>query len=186
MKTKLALSLMFVATLVPMTTKASHDSAARGALIGGVAGAIIGSSGDRHDVLAGAAFGAAAGALLGAASDDSHGYRHGYGYAGSRGHGRLSVSYGIGYGHGGYYSHHRPYRRYGHRSWAYPSVYYSYSRPVYAPVNYVEAVPVQTVQAEPQPAATQQAQPAPQNVTIINNYYGGSSGMGTANSMFGR
>lgn len=177
MKTTITLSLLLVASLVPVTTQAS-DRALKGALIGGVAGAIIGSSGDRNDVVTGAVFGATAGALIGASSDN-HGRRGGY-YGGPR----VSVSYGVGYGYGPHYSHGyygRPYRHYGY-GWGYPSIYYSYSRPVYYSPSYEYAQPVQGVSApEAQPA-----QSSPQNVTIINNYYGGSSAMSSANGMFGR
>jgi uncharacterized membrane protein len=176
MKTTITLSLLLVASLVPVTTQAS-DRALKGALIGGVAGAIIGSaSGERNDVITGAAFGATAGALIGASSDNR----------GHRGYGsHVSVSYGVGYGYSPRY-YGRPYRHYGY-GWGYPSIYYSYSRPVYYSPSYEYAQPVQVVSApEAQPATTQSAQSSPQNVTIINNYYGGSSNMGSANGMFGR
>lgn len=189
MKTTLALSLSLLA-LIPAKSLAGSDTA-RGALIGGLAGAIIGAStGDRHDAIAGAAIGATAGAIIGSTSHDSH--RH---YA-PHGRSHVSVSYGFGYGHGygyrPYYSyHHRPYYRHAHRGWGYyPTFHYTYTRPVYYSSSYEVARPVQVVTApEVQTAApvqtTQPAQTAPQNVTIINNYYGGSS-MGQANSMFGR
>jgi hypothetical protein len=53
---------------------------------------------------------------------------------------------------------------------------YGYSRVVTVPAPQ----PV-VVQAAPQPAA-----PAPQQITIINNYYGNASPMASANSLFGR
>lgn len=178
MKTTITLSLLLVASLVPVTSaQASGSSAATGALIGGVAGAIIGSSGDRNDVVAGAVFGATAGALIGAASDNSHGHR------GSYGHSNVSVSYGIGYNHSPRY-YGRPHDRFGY-GWGYPSIYYSYSRPVYYSSDYEYAQPVQVVTA-PAAQTAQPAQSSPQNVTIINNYYGGSSAMSSANGMFGR
>lgn len=182
MKTTIAFSFLLVASLVSVTTAQAGSSAARGALIGGVAGAIIGSSGDRHDVLAGAAFGATAGALLGAASDDSRRPRHSHG-----GRSHVSVSYGFGYGHG--YSHYRPYHRHAYHGWGYPLFHYSYTRPVYYTNAYELVRPVEVVPTQPSPPAVAAAQPAqssPENVTIINNYYGGSSPMSSANGMFGR
>jgi len=184
MKTTITLSLLLVASLVPATSTQASDRALKGALIGGVAGALIGSAGngDHNDVVTGAVFGATAGALIGASSDDR-------GHQGYRGGPRVSVNYsaGYGYGHGGFgygvgYGY-RPYRHYGY-GWGYPSIYYS--RPVYYSPNYEYAQPVQVVSAPEAQQTTQPAQSSPQNVTIINNYYGGSSAMSSANGMFGR
>jgi len=180
MKTTIVLTLSLLA-LLPAKALAG-SSTLNGALIGGIAGAVIGAnSGDRHDALAGAAIGATAGALIGASVDDSHRHR------GSYGRSHVSVSYGIGYGYRPYY--HRGYRHYGHYGWGYPAFYYSYSRPLYYSSDYEDDRPVRVVTApEAQPAATpaQPAQNTPQNVTIINNYYGGASPMTSANGLFGR
>ena len=50
------------------------------------------------------------------------------------------------------------------------------------PLVYVESVRPVVVQAPAQPAPAA----APQQVTIINNYYGNAAPMGQANTLFGR
>ena len=98
---------------------------------------------------------------------------HGWGH-GHRGHfGHRGVSWGLSYGpswgyHRGY-GYGYPYAGYGD---------YVYRTPVVVQQPAVVQVPVQ--------APVQQAQPAPQQVTIINNYYNTSTPMSGANGLFGR
>lgn len=102
--------------------------AASGALLGGIAGAIIGNNSGHHNGWGGAAIGAGAGLLLGAIADDAH-----------------------------------------------------RDRVVSVPA---QSAPSQAVASQGSAAATSST---PQNVTVINNYYGSSgSSMSSANSMFGR
>ncbi len=101
--------------------------AVTGALLGGIAGAIIGNNSGslHHDAWRGAAIGAGAGLVLGAVADNA---------ARDRSPG--------------------------------------------------ERPPVYVQSREPAPAATTATEA--RNVTIINNYYGNGSAMGSANRMFGR
>jgi outer membrane lipoprotein SlyB len=210
MKTIVGLALSLLA-LVPVKAQVFRPETVNGAVLGGIAGAVIGNnSGDlHHNAWKGAAIGTVAGALIGSAVADSNDY-----------HRRTQVPVPSGY-YSGYYSY-RPYNHaYGYRS---------YYRPSYASRGlllggitgaiignnshhhnawrgaawgagaglvlgaladeesryYDDRVVV--VPAASEPAATPATAPAqsPQNVTIINNYYGNSSPMGTANGMFGR
>lgn len=108
--------------------------AAGGALLGGIAGAIIGNNwgGGRHNGWNGAAIGAGAGLLLGAIADSA-----------------------------------------------------AEERAAERPVVYTQppASEYNTSQADAQPQASTNSNP--QNVTIINNYYG-TTPMSSANKMFGR
>lgn len=219
MKTFAALIFSLLA-LVPVTVQASGDSVLGGALIGGVAGAIIGNNSGGHNAWRGAAIGSVAGAMIGAAADDSHGR----GYGGSR----TYVSVGVGYGHPGYGYRPAPHYGWGNRGYyGGPVFYYSdYGYPSYATsglfwggltgaligdgrhgawrgaawgagagfligaiadANARESEERVVVVPQTQTAVSNQAsQNAPQNVTIINNYYGNSSQMSSANGMFGR
>ncbi|MES2695303.1 MAG: YMGG-like glycine zipper-containing protein [Verrucomicrobiota bacterium] len=200
MKTTLSLC---IALLAAASTHAQvfRPEAARGAILGGIAGGVIGHNSGSGNGWRGAAIGSAAGLLIGQAVGDARadrGYRDGgYVYRSSP---SVSVGIGVGYGHGyhgrGHHGHghyHGGYRGYnrvgwgisyapsysyyrGYSDWDYPYVY----RP--APVVVQQAQP-QIVQAPAAPAPVQQA--APQQVTIINNYYN-SSPMTSANSLFGR
>lgn len=105
--------LALLATSVPAVAQALRPEAVNGAILGGVAGAIIGNnSGDlRHNGARGAAIGAGTGLLLGQMVGDSQAYD-------TRTQVRVAAApqtyiYRSGgyYGHGGY----RGYGRYGHR-----------------------------------------------------------------------
>ncbi len=137
MKTKAALilSLLALASVQPQVLRAD---AVGGAIVGGIAGAIIGNNSGDHNALRGAAIGSVAGALIGSASDNSHRGSHGYS---GRPPMRVSVGYhyGSGYGYGTGYGHrsHGYRNSYGYGAYGYvaPVAYYSsygYRRPSYA------------------------------------------------------
>jgi len=67
-----------LAALAPARAQVFGPAAVNGAVFGGLAGGIIGSSWGRHDGWAGAAIGAGAGLLLGSVADSNNAY-----YAGS-------------------------------------------------------------------------------------------------------
>lgn len=208
MKTLIALALSLLA-LVPARAQIFRPETVNGAVLGGIAGAVIGNnSGDlHHNAWKGAAIGTVAGALIGSAVADSREYDR-----------RTQVPVPSGYDSGCYYSYSPGYYRTYH--------YYDYDRPSYAAqglllggvagaiignnshghnawrgaawgagaglllgaiadenaryrerrVVYVPAP--ETVETQPQTS--------PQNVTVINNYYGNTAPTGSANSMFGR
>ncbi|MEO6003232.1 MAG: YMGG-like glycine zipper-containing protein [Opitutus sp.] len=116
MKSSLTACLLAVlAVTASLSAQGLRPEAVNGAVIGGVAGAIIGNnSGDfRHNGLRGAAYGAGAGMLIGQMAGDSRGY-------GSRTQVRVHAAprtylyrdSGRYYGHGGYYGYRgdRPWR----------------------------------------------------------------------------
>ncbi|MBI5766876.1 MAG: glycine zipper 2TM domain-containing protein [Verrucomicrobia bacterium] len=227
MKALLSLGLAALA-LTSAQAQVFGPRAANGALIGGIAGAVIGhNSGSlSHNGWQGAAIGAGVGALIGAAADrDAARYDHRvpaphggyiyreaprhYGYGGNYGYGRSAAHDGlwvgalaggiIGHNHGGSWRHNGwrgaawgagagwvlgsiidanryYYGDYGYRSYDYGYYGYGYPRAVVTPQ------PVVVQAAAPAPAATA----APQQVTIINNYYGNAAPMASANSLFGR
>lgn len=64
---------------------------------------------------------------------------------------------------------------------------YRYASPMYTPTAYVTpSAGYFTPSLQTLPATTAPSTPAPQQITIINNYYGSSSPMSGANSLFGR
>jgi len=218
MKTIVALTFSLFA-LVPAQAQVFRPETVNGAVIGGIAGAVIGNnSGDlHHNAWQGAAIGAAAGGLIGSAVGQSHE------------HDTHMQTTGPSY-YGGYGYYHRPvYRASGYYGYARPTYYYSdygYGHPSYASSGLfwggltgaiiggnshghnawrgaawgagagllIGAIADENARArdervvvvpETQPAVAPQS--TPQNVTIINNYYGGSSTpMSSANGMFGR
>ena len=108
-----------------------------------------------------------------------HGYpfshRH-YGYGGYRGH--RGYSWGISYGPS--FGYHPAYV-------GYPQVSYDdYFHYRTAPAVVVAPAPQPTVVTAPAPVAQPAPASAPQQVTIINNYYGSPSPMSSANGLFGR
>lgn len=231
MKTIAALTLSLLA-LVPLQAQVFRPETVNGAVLGGIAGAVIGNnSGDlHHNAWKGAAIGAVAGGLIGSAVGESRDYErrtqvpvpHGYSY-------NRRPTYNS-YGSFGMYGSYGSHGSYGY-GYARPTYYYSdygYRRPSYASSGLfwggltgaiignnshhrnswrgaawgagagllIGAIADENARAreervfvvpETQPAAaTPPAQSTPQNVTIINNYYGGSSPMSSANGMFGR
>jgi len=232
-------------TVTSVQAQVLQPSTVNGAIVGGIAGAVIGNnSGDlHHNAWKGAAIGTAAGAIVGSAVGDSR-YRNDRGSS-DRTRVGVSVGYGGYYGRphwGGRYYYGSP--RFGYSydfynpgygyDYGYPSVYYpsSYDADYYQP-NYSasglllggvagaiignnshshntwrgaaigagagwligtiadqnyrrRAVEVVAPQREPAETTPATATNSPQNVTIINNYYGNSTPMASANSMFGR
>ena len=137
MKTIAALTLSLLA-LASVQTQILRADAVNGAIVGGIAGAIIGNNSGDHNALRGAAIGSVAGALIGSATDNSNHNSHGY-YA--RPPMQVSVGYSSGYGYGhsyGYGHRFHGYRNaYGYGAYGYvpPVAYYSsygYRRPSYA------------------------------------------------------
>jgi hypothetical protein len=228
MKTYLALSLGLLA-LAPAHAQVFGPRAANGALLGGIAGAVIGhNSGSlSHNGWQGAAIGAGVGALIGAAADRdatrhavgvpmaSGGYVYRDGYRGAnRGGYYGGGAYGGGFAHdglwlggiaGGIIGHNSGgnWRHNGWRGaawgagagWLLGSIldanygYYGYDSGYYGYDSYGYGYPRTVAVAAPQPVVVQaapQAAPAPQQITIINNYYGNASPMAQANSLFGR
>jgi hypothetical protein len=212
MKTPLALGLALLA-LAPAHAQIFGPRAVDGALLGGIAGAVIGhNSGSlSHNGWQGAAIGAGVGALLGAAADANaarhdtgvpvprggYVYRHapaGYGgYYGGRA-ARDGLFLGalaggiIGHNHGGDWRHNgwRGAAWGAGAGWLLGSIIDA--NRYYYDGGYGYSYPRTVVMAQPQPVVVQSAQPAaaPQQVTIINNYYGNAAPMAQANALFGR
>ena len=181
--------------------------AANGAILGGIVGAVIGhNSGSlSHNGWQGAAIGAGVGALLGASADTNNAY---YGHAPAapgryvyrnenRG-GYANDGLWLGALAGGIIGHNRGFShgRDGWRGaawgagagWLLGSIidansgYYGSSYDYYYPRTVVLPQSQPVYVQSPAPAAA----PAPQQVTIINNYYGNAAPMAQANSLFGR
>lgn len=241
MKTPIYLGLGLLA-LAPASAQVFRPETVNGALLGGIAGAVIGNNSGslNHNAWKGAAIGAGVGAVIGSAvgrdndlrtntqvrasyyghgspylyrdtptvvyrSYGRGGYYGGYyggGYYGSGDYygggyyGGSSASNGLVLGAlaGGIIGHNSgSFRHNGWRGaawgagigWLLGSVADANRRAV------VWDRPVYVEQAQPvvvQQAPVQQAQPAaqPQQVTIINNYYGNAAPMSQANGLFGR
>jgi hypothetical protein len=215
MKTLLSLGLAAL-SLTSAQAQIFGPQALNGALLGGITGAVIGhNSGSlSHNGWQGAAIGAGVGALLGAAADNNaaryntgvpvpHGgyiYRdspvrhggYGYGYGGAASDGLwLGALAGgiIGHNTGGDWRHNgwRGTAWGAGAGWLLGSIIDS-NRHYYGGYNYGYEYPRAVVMPQPQPVVVQSAPPAaaPQQVTIINNYYGNASPMSSANALFGR
>lgn len=213
MKTLLSLGLALLA-VASAQAQLFGPRAANGALLGGIAGAVIGhNSGSlSHNGWQGAAIGAGVGAVLGAAADHSDARRD-RGWPGASGgyvyrDGARGGYYGGGFARdgvwlgalaGGIIGHNSGgnWRHNGWRGaawgagagWLLGSVLdanYGYYRDYGYGYDYGYPRPVAL--ATPQPVVVQSAPAAaaPQQVTIINNYYGNASPMASANSLFGR
>jgi uncharacterized membrane protein len=211
-------SLLAALAIGPVQAQIFHPGATSGATVGAIAGAIIGNNSGHHNAWRGAAIGAGAGLLLGSAIESDyrrgiqgrtqvpypHGpytyYRHAPGFYPSGGH--VTYYYNGYYGRPSYASsglfwgglagaiignnsgHHNTWRGAAIGAGAgllLGSIIDDNIRNSY----YVERPVV--IEQSANPVSTQTQQP-PQNVTIINNYYGTNSGnnMSQANSMFGR
>ena len=165
----------------------------RGAAIGAATGMLIGQAiGDANDRRSLGRYGHAHGGYVYRSAPSLHigvGYGHyGRGHWGHRSH----------YGHHGHFGSHRGhwahrghnwhlsyvpsfgyYRGYG---WGYPHIGYSdYSDYIYRTAH----TPVVVQQPQVVQAPVQQTTPAPQQVTIVNNYYN-TTPMSAANGLFGR
>jgi hypothetical protein len=219
MKTILTLGLGLLA-LAPARAQIFGARTVDGALLGGIAGAVIGhNSGSlSHNGWQGAAIGAGVGALLGASADANaadrarhytgvpvpaggyvyrDGYRGSYGYGGYYGGGFARDGVFLGALAGGVIGHNSggDWRHNGWRGaawgagagWLLGSVLdanYGFYRDYDYGYGYPRTVVVPAAQPVAAPAAP--AASAPQQVTIINNYYGNASPMAQANSLFGR
>jgi hypothetical protein len=182
MKTAVALLALSLVATLPVRAQIFRPETARGIALGGIAGAIIGNNSGDRDGARGALIGAAIGGLLGSASADAPVRRAPVpvGYIPARPDSILGpVLLGgvtgaiIGHNSGG----HNPWR----------------GAAIGAGTGYLlgritEAPPHRTVVPAPVVYVTQPATaPAPQNVTIINNYYfAPATPMSAANAMFGR
>ncbi len=206
MKTLLSLGCALL-TVASASAQVFRPGAVNGALLGGIAGAVIGhNSGSlHHNGWQGAAIGAGVGALLGAASDSRSAYYDhrpiapggGYIYRSRVQGGYANDGLWLGALAGGAIGHHRGFShgRDGWRGaawgagagWLLGSVLdanYGYYRSSDYGYDYPRAV----VMSPPQPVVVQAAPAAaaPQQITIINNYYGNTAPMAGANSLFGR
>lgn len=191
---RVLLTILAVSTVFQAKAELFSPESLTGGAIGAVAGAIIGHNNNRHGG-EGALIGAGVGLLAGSVVNErNRSYGHSGGYYSSPGYGHVSVGYSS------HSSRHYPSHRYyhGHNRHSYWGPSFSvgygfgyrpsyYARPYYAPAYstpaYTQPVIIQqpvVQQAAPAPA------PAPQQVTIINNYYGSSTPMGGVNAMFGR
>ncbi|HEU5081243.1 MAG TPA: YMGG-like glycine zipper-containing protein [Opitutaceae bacterium] len=199
MKTPLFLCLAALLCASVSRAELFRPETVNGAVIGGVAGAIIGNNSGHGNAVRGAVIGGLAGGLIGSAVADSHDHRRGY-YSPRRDYGNVRIGVGVGYGspywghryayRGGY--HRYPYSRYGFGHgrgyWApYTSIYYSaplYSSYAYDDYYVTEAAPrtvAVPVPSTPAPQITYQPSAAPQtsnaqptttqNASVINNYY---------------
>ena len=224
MKTIVALTISLLA-LAPVQAQVFRPETVSGAVLGGIAGAVIGNnSGDlHHNAWKGAAIGTLAGGLIGSAVGESReraqyqdrqvpvptGY---YGPANSyNGYRDYSYSQPAYYSDSSY--DHRPSyatsglllgglagaiignNSHGHNAWrgaawgAGAGLLIGAIADQNARDREAQEAAIQEAQAAANAQAQQNAttENAPQNVTIINNYYGGSSSpMSSANSMFGR
>jgi hypothetical protein len=212
MKTPIILGLALLVA-APVQAQLFRPSL-NGALLGGIAGAIIGNNSGslHHNAWQGAAIGAGAGLLLDAmtgypsaamgptAYPGSYIYRDGYrGYRGGYyGYGS-AASDGLWLGAlaGGVIGHNsRGFRHDGWRGaawgagagWLLGSIIDSNRYYGGYGYDYGYGYPRAVVMAQPQPVAVQSAAPAvaPQQITIINNYYGNAAPMASANALFGR
>lgn len=201
MKTCFALLSALLAG-VSASAQVFRPSVVDGALLGGIAGAVIGhNSGSlNHSAGKGAAIGAGVGALLGAAAGEPAAYDarvpEGYVYRSRVNGGYAADGLWLGAVAGGVIDHRHGHAhgRWGWRGaawgagagWLLGSVLdadYGYRR-----ANDDYGYPRQVFVAQPPlvvPPAAPPA-PAPQQVTIINNYYGSASPLAGANALFGR
>lgn len=120
MKTALSLSLALLA-LAPARAQGLRPEAVNGAVLGGIAGAVIGNNTGSHNAWKGAAIGAAAGLMVGEAVGSAK--AQGGAAVERRPAGPTGVvSVGVGYGHPGYRHGHG--RGYSDRGYGYASFYY--------------------------------------------------------------
>ena len=125
MKTIIALTVSLLA-LAPMHAQVFCPETVNGAVLGGIAGAVIGNNSGslHHNAWQGAAIGAVAGGLIGSAVGESRDYNHRTQAPVPHGYYSYGPSYWHGsYGYRGYYGYSRP---------AYYYSDYGYGRPSYA------------------------------------------------------
>ena len=213
MKTTVGLALALLA-LAPAQAQVFRPESVGGVLLGGLAGAIIGNNSGslHHNAWQGAAIGAGAGLLFGSALGDSR-YQSAWGgtqvpvpdYSGAYVYRDAPVYYAS----GPEYVYDRPdyaatgtllggiagaiignnSRGIGHNAWKGAAIGAGagYLLGSLAENDARRREAAVAVTAVPAPAATSAPAAAPQNVTIINNYYGnGPAPMAQANALFGR
>jgi len=208
MKTTIALALALLA-LAPAQAQIFRPASVGGVVFGGIAGAIIGNNSGslHHNAWQGAAIGAGAGLLFGSALGESR-YQNAWANTQVPAPGayvyRDSPYY---YDSGPDYVYDRPdyaatgtllggiagaiigHNSHGHNAWRGAAIGagagYLFGSIAENNARRREAAAAQTLTVRPAPAATA---PAPQNVTVINNYYGTSAPapMAQANALFGR
>ncbi len=205
MKTTIAFALALLA-LAPAQAQIFRPDSVNGVVLGGIAGAIIGhNSGSlNHNAWQGAAIGAGTGLLLGSIIGESR-------YQNARANTQVPMPGAYVYRDTPYYYDGGPEYAYdrpdyavtgtllggiagaiignnsrGHNAWRGAAIGagagYLFGSIAENNARRREAAAAQAVAARPAPAA------APQNVTVINNYYGTSAAapMAQANALFGR
>ena len=210
MKTTIALALALLA-LVPAQAQVFRPASVGGVVLGGIAGAIIGNNSGslHHNAWQGAAIGAGAGLLFGSALGESR-------YQNAWANTQVTVPGAYVYRDSPYYYDGGPGYAYdrpdyaatgtllggiagaiignnsrGHNAWRGAAIGagagYLFGSIAESNARRREAATAQIAPASPAPAATAPAA-APQNVTVINNYYGNSAPapMAQANALFGR
>ena len=206
MKTIIAFALALFA-LAPAQAQIFRPEAAGGVVLGGIAGAIIGNNSGslHHNAWQGAAIGAGAGLLFGSAFGES-------GYQNTGANIQVPVPGAYVYRDAPYFYDSGPGYVYdrpdyaatgtllggiagaiignnsrGHNAWRGAAIGagagYLFGSIAENNARRRETAAAQTVMANPAPATS-----APQNVTVINNYYGNSAPapMAQANALFGR
>ncbi len=199
MKTPFLLGLALLVAAVPAQAQLFRPSL-NGAVLGGIAGAIIGNNSGslHHNAWQGAAIGAGAGLLLEAAAGyprpvggavtygGPYVYRGRYGY---NGHGSAAAD-GLWLGAlaGGVIERHdRGFRHDGWRGAAWGAGVGWLLGSVIDANAYDDSYPPRVIVREAPVMAAAQPAPAPQQVTIINNYYNTpATPMTAANGLFGR
>ena len=208
MKTNIALALALLA-LAPAQAQIFRPESVGGVVLGGIAGAIIGNNSGslHHNAWQGAAIGAGAGLLFGSALGESRDQNT---WAGTPVPAPGAYVYRDSpyyYDSGPDYVYDRPdyaatgtllggiagaiigNNSRGHNAWRGAAIGagagYLFGSIAESNARQREAAAAQIVTVSPAPTA---AAPAPQNVTIINNYYGNSAPapMAQANALFGR
>ncbi|MEQ2009250.1 MAG: YMGG-like glycine zipper-containing protein [Limisphaerales bacterium] len=130
-----------------------------GAVLGGIAGGVIGHNNGRRTA-EGVAIGAASGLVLGSIADQSL---------------RQPANY---------YQAPAAYRHFPGATHAFRQQHHPHAVPVFVAQPAVVTTPIASGYVVP--AATTGTAPIQAQTVIINNYYGGGSQMGAANSLFGR
>ena len=188
------LTLALVASL-PARAQVFRPQTVNGAVLGSIAGAIIGNNSGDHNGARGALIGAAAGALLGSISADEPARRAPVPapvvYAPARPSplfGPVLIGGVTGAVIGNNSGRHNPWRGAAIGAGAGYVLYHIITPP--APRRVVGPPPPAVVVYEPSPvySVASAPPPAPQSVTIINNYYYNTpaTAMSHVNAMFGR
>ena len=191
MKTSLLplLALSSLAAALPAQAQIFRPQTINGAVLGGIAGAIIGNNSGDHNGGRGALIGAVAGGLLASAAGDEQAHRAQAPYAPARANpvlGPVLLGGIAGAIIGNNSGSHNPWRgaAIGAGYILHRISEHEPRRPVFYPPAPVAAV---YASAPVVYASAPNVAPAPQSVTIINNYYyAPATPMSEANAMFGR